>query len=346
MIEKLLALDAIRLNFSDEGIVLMNIILAFIMFGVALEIKPENFKRLVTAPRSVIVGIVSQVILLPAITFVAVMILPLTPTVSLGMILVAACPGGNISNFISATAKANVELSVSLTAFTTLASPITTPLNFMFWGSLYISNSPLIRPIEIPFLQVFQTVIILLGLPLVVGIWFSKKFPTITAKILKPVKIASIFAFIGFVIGALSANFDNFLKFIHIVLPIVILHNGLALFTGYFSGTAIKIPRVDRRTITIETGIQNSGLALALIFNPKIFPVELELGGMAFIAAVWGIWHMFSGIGFALLWSKIPSNESDFTYFFGRWRKPHTIEDFPKLKARTEKRKNSGKTTE
>jgi len=304
MFQSLEVLDNIRLNFSPEGLFAMNITLAFIMFGVALDIKKENFVSVIKNPKIPLIGMISQFLLLPAVTYLLVRILNLTPSIALGMILVAACPGGNISNFISSLAKADVALSVSLTAVATLISIFMTPFNFAFWGHLYIKSSPLLRPITIDPYQMFQTVFILLGIPLVLGLIFANKFPNTTKKIIKPIKIASIFAFFGFVVGALAANFDHFMNYIGLIIFIVILHNALAILTGYTVSRIFKLPQIDRRTIAIETGIQNSGLALVLIFNPKIFPADLHLGGMAFIAAGWGIWHIISGMGLAFFWSK------------------------------------------
>ncbi len=305
-------LDHVRLNFSNSGLLFLNISLAFIMFGVALDIQLRSFKDVIRKPASAITGVVSQFVLLPAFTFLLVLLIKPTPTIALGMILVAACPGGNISNFISSLAKGNVALSVSLTAFSTLTAIFMTPFNFSLWGSLYIDfynakgAADLVRPLEIDNVQMFQTVFILLGLPVIIGLYFSQKFPKITEKIKKPIKTASIIFFILMVVAMLSANFSHFTKFVHLVFFIVLLHNGLALATGYFFSTLTHRSQFDRRTIAIETGIQNSGLGLALIFNPKIFPPEMELGGMAIIAAWWGIWHIISGLGLAALWSRKP----------------------------------------
>lgn len=297
-------LDKIHLNFSQGGLLFMNITLAFIMFGVALEIDLKNFKQIITKPKSLITGVISQFFLLPLLTFMLVLILEPTPAVALGMILVASCPGGNISNFISSMAKANIALSVSMTAVATLGAIFMTPINFAFWGGLYAKSHPLLRPIEIDPIQMFQTVFIILGVPLIIGILFAKKFPELTHKIKKPIKILSILIFAGYVFAALSNNFSYFLKYIHLIAFIVLIHNALALLTGFTFSTILKIPRRDRRSISIETGIQNSGLGLVLIFNPKLFPPELELGGMAFIAAWWGIWHIIAGMGIASLWSR------------------------------------------
>ncbi len=311
MKEALEILDHIRLNFSPTGLFALNVTIAFIMFGVALEIRWQHFKDIIMKPKSAIVGIFSQFILLPAVTFVFILILNPTPAVALGMILIAACPGGNISNFMSAMAKGNVALSVSLTAVATLAATFMTPLNFAMWGKLYLKYyntagaGSFLVPIEIDFLQMVQTVIILLGIPVILGLIFSQYFPQFTNKIKKPIRRVSILIFIGFVVILLSANFSNFLQVIQVVFFIVLIHNAIALGTGFTISSVMKLNQVDRRSITIETGIQNSGLALVLMFNPKIFPPGLELGGMTVIAAWWGVWHIISGLGLAWLWSRI-----------------------------------------
>lgn len=315
MKEALEVLDHVRLNFSPTGLLALNIVIAFVMFGVALDIKLQHFKDVIMKPKSAITGVISQFFLLPLITFGFILILNPTPTVALGMILIAACPGGNISNFMSALAKGNVALSVSLTAIATLAATFMTPLNFAIWGKLYLNYyntagaGTYLVPIEIDFLQMVQTVVILLGIPVILGVLFSNYFPRITEKVKKPIRQISIIIFIVYVIILLSANFTNFMRFVHVVFLIVLIHNALALGTGFTMGSLMRLPRMDRRTISIETGIQNSGLALVLMFNPKIFPPELELGGMTVIAAWWGVWHIVSGLAIAGLWSRKPLYE-------------------------------------
>ncbi|MCK5821152.1 MAG: bile acid:sodium symporter family protein [Bacteroidales bacterium] len=311
MFYDLTILDSVRLNFSPAGLNIMNITLAFIMFGIALDLKFDQFKNVLKNPKSLFVGIGSQFILLPALTFLLVWLIQPSPAVAFGMILVSACPGGNISNFMSHNAKANTALSISLTAIATTAALFMTPLNFKIWGSLYIQSSPLLVPLDIDTWQMFKTIFLLLGIPLILGILFSKYYPNITSKIVKPFRIFSFVAFLGFVAAAFSSNFDHFLNYIPPIFLIVLLHNTLALLTGFSVASIFKRPRADRRTITIETGIQNSGLGLILIFNPKIFPPELELGGMAFIAAWWGIWHILSGLVISTIWArkKLPEAE-------------------------------------
>ena len=310
MKEVLAVLDQVHLNYNEDASQILNIIIAFIMFGVALDIKPEHFRDVLMKPKSVVLGVFSQFLVLPFTTFVFVVILNPTPTVALGMILIAACPGGNISNFMSALAKANVALSVSLTAVATIAATFMTPLNFIIWGKLYMDyfnkteSGELLPQLAIDFGHTAQTVLILLGIPVALGLLCSIYLPDLTNKIKKPIRKISIYIFISFVIILLAANFKNFMQYINLIFIIVLIHNFIALGSGFTVATLFKLPDIDRRTLTIETGIQNSALALALIFNDKIFDPNLALGGMAFIAAWWGVWHIISGLSIATLWSK------------------------------------------
>jgi bile acid:Na+ symporter, BASS family len=314
MYDALKELDGITLNFSKEGLFVLNIILATIMFGVALEIKVKHFQLLFKEKKSTITGFVSQFIVLPFVTFILVITLNkfITPTIAMGMILVACCPGGNISNFISALAKGNAALSVTLTAIATLSAIILTPLNFSIWGSLYLkvmssfAPAELLQELRINPAEMFKTVSLILGIPLVCGMLFNHYFPVITSKIFKPVRTISIILFFAIVIVMLRNNIDSFLHYIYFIFFIVFLHNALGLISGYVFSSAMKCEIINRRTISIETGIQNSGLALILLFDPGIFPPDLKNGGMAFIAAWWGIWHILSGLSIAFWWSRKP----------------------------------------
>ncbi len=310
MYEQLLNLDPIRINFSAGGMRVINIVLALVMFGVALGIRPAEFKTVFIRPKSAILGLICQWFLLPAMTFLLIMLFRnyITPMVAMGMILVASCPGGNISNFMSSLSKANTELSVTLTAISTSAATFMTPFSFAFWGGLYTRYlnryaDAALQPLHIDIWQTLETVFILLGIPLVLGILFVHFFPKAAEKMKKPMQYYSLIFFIAMVVLSFSSNFDLFIKYIFFIFIIVLLHNALALSIGYGVGSAFKLPRKDRRTLTIETGIQNSGLGLVLLFNPKIFPPELAMGGMLFITAWWGVWHIISGLGVSFLFN-------------------------------------------
>lgn len=302
-------LDAIKVNMNEAGMNAINIVLAFVMFGVALGIKPRTFVDIVKKPQSVILGIICQLVLLPALTFLLTITFKnwISPMIALGMILVASCPGGNISNFITSLSRGNTELSVSLTAFNTAACIFTTPLNFSFWGGLYLNFAEkrmLLPELEIPFWEIFKTIVILLGIPLILGILCSQYLPKVTKALKKPMQYLSVAFFIIMVVLTFGNNIDAFMKCIRYIFLIVLVHNLLALGIGFGTGSLFKVPYKDRRTITIETGIQNSGLGLVLLFNPAIFDPAIwtNNGGMVVITAWWGVWHIVSGLTLAYTW--------------------------------------------
>ena len=317
MKEQLEGLSDLTINFGEGGMMIVNIILAFVMFGVALGIKTSTFKEVFKKPKSVIVGVLMQWVGLPLVTFLVALALNqwITPMIALGMILVACCPGGNISNFISSLSKGNVELSVSMTAITTALAPIVTPFNFWFWGNLYahiVSVKQNIPELSIPFLPMLYQILLLLGLPIVLGLLFARRHPNATKKITKPAQVLSILLFVGMVVVSFSQNWQIFLDNIIYVFFIVMLHNACALATGYFGGKLAKLPVKDCRSLTVEIGIQNSGLGLVLLFNPVIFPPEIwhqHYGGMLLITAWWGIWHIVSGLTVAYLFRRKPLEE-------------------------------------
>lgn len=307
MKEILASLDALVIDLGAREMLLVNIILAIVMFGVALGIKMQTFKDVFRNPRSVITGILLQWIALPAVTCLLAIILNpfITPMVAIGMILVASCPGGNISNFMSSLSKGNVELSVSMTAITTVFAPVVTPLNFWFWGTLYSRFATLhndIPTLEIPFIDMLYQILLILGVPIILGMVFSHYLPKAAEKIMKPLQILSILLFLGMVAVSLkqvlTALDPSIYWSILVILTFVILHNATALSTGYLGATLMRVPPIDRRSLTIEVGIQNSGLGLTLLFNPAIFPPEVwsHNGGMVLITALWGVWHIVSGL--------------------------------------------------
>ncbi|SDA94334.1 bile acid:Na+ symporter, BASS family [Algoriphagus alkaliphilus] len=290
-------LDSIRLNFSQGDLLLLNLALALIMYGVALDLRWEDFRYLLKNPKGFFMGIFSQFLLLPFLTWVLISIIKPPPSVALGMFLVAACPGGNVSNFLTSLAKGNTALSVSLTGFSSILSIFSTPLNFALWAGFYEPTSLLLREISLNISDVFFTVGIILGLPLIMGIFTHKRFPKFAdkaAKILKPLSILIFAAFVGL---AFAGNFNIFIQYIGMIFVWVLAHNFIALSTGFLTGKLGGLPIADIKTLTIETGIQNSGLGLVLIFT-----YFEGLGGMAIITALWGIWHLISGMTIASLW--------------------------------------------
>ena len=301
-------IDAIDVTLNAGGMNTINIVLAFVMYGVALGIKPRMFKDVFMKPKSVILGMVCQFVLLPLFTFILAIAFgtSISWTMALGMILVASCPGGNISNFMSSLSKANVELSVSLTAISTALAVITTPFNFWLYGNLYLKFAHVageVPQLVIPLWDVFKTIFILLGIPLTLGILTSQYLPKVAVKLKKPFQYFSIIFFFAMVVLSFMGNISAFLKCIKYIFLVVLIHNFLALCIGFCMGKSFRVPKPDLRTLTIETGIQNSGLGLALLLGTSIFANLPPHGGMLVITAWWGIWHILSGLTVCLLFN-------------------------------------------
>jgi BASS family bile acid:Na+ symporter len=297
-------IDNITLNFNEDNIFLLNISLAIIMFGVALKLTLEDFRLVLKQPRGVIAGVLSQFLVLPGLTFILVWLMKPHPSFALGMFMVAACPGGNISNFFSANAKGNLALSVSLTAVSSVLAVFMTPINLTFWSSMYTPTADLLSSISMDLWGVLQTIIIILGIPIILGMFVRYHYEKLAKRLQPIMHWSSIIIFAAIVIMAFAANIDLFLTYIYLVVLLVFIHNAVALFSGYQIGRMFGLPEADRRSLAIETGIQNSGLGLVLIFS-----FFNGLGGMALVAAWWGIWHIISGMTISYYWNFRSSKE-------------------------------------
>ena len=298
-INQLTDIDTLKINFSTESLWVLNIALAVIMFGVALAITTGDFKRLLKSPKILFTGIISQFFLLPALTFLAILIIEPHPSFALGMMLIAACPGGNISNFFSKMANGNAALSVSLTAFATLICIVMTPFNLQFWGNLYDPTSVILETVKLSPYELLKLVSLILGVPLICGMLVKHYYSDIAIKIEKVLKPFSMLVFLALIAIAFSQNLDIFKNHIHHVLFLVIFHNIFAFIIGFYTAKGFGLNKKDTKTISMETGIQNGGLGLLLIFS--FFE---GLGGMALLAAFWGVWDIFSGMILATYWSK------------------------------------------
>jgi bile acid:Na+ symporter, BASS family len=297
-------IDDVTLNFSPGSLTLLNAILAVVMFSIAIDLKPNDFSRLRRSPKPLLVGLFSQFVVLPVLTFGLVVLTDPRPSIALGLILVAACPGGNISNFITHRAGGNAALSVSMTAFATVGAILLTPINIALWGGLYEPTRAILQETQIDPVQIAITVGLMLIMPLVLGVQLNLHRPSLTARLRRPLQYLSMGIFIAFIVLALAANWGFFLAFAGAVAGLVIVHNALALGGGYAVATLARLSPFNRRAVTIETGIQNSGLGLVLIF--AFFN---GLGGMAVVAAFWGIWHAITGLGLAALMSRTEADK-------------------------------------
>lgn len=292
-------LSNVQIHFTDDNVGLMNVCLAIIMFSVAISINVKDFREVLQNPRGALTGIFSQFVLFPFITFLLVILLRPEMGLAMGMILIGACPGGNISNFFSLQSRGNVALSVSLTVVATFLAPIMTPVNFEFWGSRVEYLQPLFTTISIDYLQLATTVFLIMVLPLVLGMILANWRPTLARRLSSPLQVVSVLILLAFIAFAFLGNLDIFKQHWHHVVYLVFAHNAIALLAGYGFGYTFTRSLRDSKTISIETGIQNGGLGLVIVF--AFFGGQ---GGMALLVAWWGIWDIISGLIIAQVFKR------------------------------------------
>ncbi|MDC1197813.1 bile acid:sodium symporter family protein [Algibacter sp.] len=292
-------LDKVQINFDYNSLWVLNLALAVVMFGVALGITFDDFKQLLKQPKLVLIGVLLQFVLLPLVTFLLVILIKPQPSIALGMFMVAACPGGNISNFMTHLAKGNTALSVSLTAFATFLAMFMMPFNFSFYSELYQPTAQIIKTVKLDSFGLVKLVLLILGVPLLFGMLLRHKNAALALKLSKLLKPLSIVVFVVIIVIAFSNNIDVFNNYIHYVFAIGVTHNLIALTLGFLVAKMFRLSFKNQKTLAIETGIQNSGLGLLLIFS-----FFNGLGGMAILAAFWGIWHIVSGLLLAFFWSR------------------------------------------
>ena len=292
-------IDAVRLNFNANTLHALNAILSIVMFGVALDLRAEDFRRVMANPRPVLIGLAGHYVVFPALTFLLVLVIRPAPSIALGMMLIASCPAGNISNFLVNLARGNTALSVSISSTSTVLAVVMTPLVLRLWGSLYAPTRAILRNVAVDPLEMFITIFVLLGLPLTAGVIVARRWPRFAHAVRLPLKRLSIAFFAAFLVFALVGNWSYFVQYVRWVVFAVFLHNAIALLSGYWTSRLLRLSERDCRAVSFEVGIQNSGLGLILIFT--FFG---GLGGMAIVAAWWGIWHIVAGLSLAIWWSR------------------------------------------
>ncbi len=297
-------LDQVRIGFSPESLVILNSVLALLMFSVALDMKLRDFGELVRQPKAAIWGLISQYIFLPALTLALIYGFIDNASIALGMVLLAVCPGGSVSNYATYLAKANTALSVMLTAVTTLGAAIVTPAAFGFWQYFLPERLSRELSLSLNFWDMATTVFFLVLVPVTLGVAINELRPAWADRIRKPFKILSAVVFIAFVLIAVYMNLSQIGAYVGVVFWMTAFHNGLALVGGYWIARVVGLGEANSRTISLETGLQNSGLGMTLVFT--FFP---QYGAMAIVLAWWGIWHLISGFGLAYLWGLRPPKE-------------------------------------
>lgn len=297
-------MDPVSIEFNPESLIALNAMIAIMMFGVSLELRASDFKRILRNPKAPVIGLLAQFLILPAVTCLVTIALDIDPMLSLGMILVASCPGGTFSNIMTWMAKGNVAVSVSMTGVSSLAASVMTPFNFALYAYLNPNTRPLLTEISMDPIGLLLLVLLVLGVPLLLGMFVGPRFPNLSKKIETPLKVFAMLLMMALAGLAFSKNTDQFLAYFDLFFWLVVAHNAIAITIGYVGAMLAQLPIADRRAIALEVGIQNGALALVIIFT--FFP---QASGMLLIAAFWGVWHLVSGLVLSFVWSRMPIND-------------------------------------
>jgi len=284
------ALDSLRIVLDPIGQAGVALALVLVMFSVALGLRVDDFAFLREKPLLFAGGVISQVVILPLVTFLLILVLRPAASIALGMIVVACCPGGAVSNLLTYLSRGNVAVSVALTATSSLLAAILTPTSILFWSQAYEPTATLLRTLDVnPLIFIGQTTL-LLAVPLVLGMVLAARAPDVAARIKQRTTVLGVSVLVGVIIYGIVYFFPVLFPALPLLGGIVVLHNTLAFATGALAGRALSRLSATRRALTFEIGIQNSGLALVILLS------QLKgLGGAAAIAAVWGVWHLIAG---------------------------------------------------
>lgn len=273
----------------------ITILLGVVMFGMGLTLKPVDFKIIFKSPLPVVIGVAAQFLIMPFVAFGIAYLLKLPPELAAGLVLLGSVPGGTASNVMVYLAKGNLALSVAMTSLSTLMAPIMTPLLLLLLAGQWLPVNPVSM-----FLSIVQVIII----PIALGILVQRFFPKAVAKSISIVPLISVAAILIIVSAVTAANAQNVISSGFIVFLAVFLHNGFGLLLGYLTAMAMGLNETDRRAISLEVGMQNSGLGVAL--------ATAHFSPLAALPSVWGaIWHNISGPILATIWSKRSADKKE-----------------------------------
>ncbi|WP_044339757.1 bile acid:sodium symporter family protein [Rossellomorea aquimaris] len=285
----------------------ITILLGVVMFGMGLTLKPVDFQLVLKKPLPVLTGVLAQFIIMPLGALLIAYILNLPNELAAGLVLLGSVPGGTASNVMVYLAKGNLALSVAMTSLSTLLAPIATPLILLALAGQWLPVDPIAM-----FLSIVQVIIV----PITLGLVIRKLFPSTVEKSLNVIPLISVLAIIIIVSAVVSANVNNIATSGAIIFTAVILHNLFGLGLGYGTGVLMKLDESKRRAISIEVGMQNSGLGVAL--------ATAHFGPLAALPSVIAaVWHNISGPILATFWSKKPVKDGKEEEFVPRAASPN-----------------------
>ena len=235
--------------------------LGIIMLGMGMSLVPTDFKRVLVLPKPIFAGLTCQLILLPAVAFLLMWVIPAKPEFAVGIILLAVCPGGATSNLLTYLARGDAALSVSLTAFSSIATIITIPIVMNIALEIYMGEG---QYVPMPVLQTMLQIMIVTIIPISIGMYLRAKAPKLALRAERPVKIASAVFIAVIILGAVLRDIENLIPYFKQAgLPALLLNVSMLLL-GYITGRILRLTEKQAATLSIESGIQNGTLAIAI----------------------------------------------------------------------------------
>lgn len=259
----------------------VNYLLMIVMFGMGLTLKLQDFVLVFKRPKDIILGCVAQFTIMPLLAFALGKVFGLDAALMAGVVLVGTCPGGTSSNVITYLSKGDVALSVGMTSVNTLLAPILTPA--ITWLLLRTS-------VEVDVLSMFLSIIKVVIIPIALGFIINKFWGKYVAKVVDALPVVSVVAITLIVAAVVSHNSERILETGLVVFVVVILHNLLGYACGYLLGKVLKLPLAKKKALSVEIGMQNSGLATSLAGSA--FP---DLAMATVPGAIFSVWHNISG---------------------------------------------------
>ena len=292
-------IDALQLELSDDFSLAVKVIVGIFLFGIALDTRLEDFRAVLHRLLAIGAGLIAQFAVMPALTVLLTLALDVRGSVAIGMILVVCCPAGHLSNILTYRARGDVGLSISMSTASLVLAVLLTPVAIAFWCGLNPGADDLLREVSLDAASMAIEVALLIGLPFAAGLAIAWRWPAVSAGARRYVEPAALTLLVMIIVAGAAGQVGRYLEYVAVVAVAIVVQNALSLAVGYGTGRLVRLPPGGVRTMTFELGVRNTGLALVLGLG--FFG---DLGGVAFVAALWGLWDVTTGLVLASWWKR------------------------------------------
>lgn len=294
-------LDAVEVSIPGGMDIAVKVLVAFFLFGVALDTRLEDLVLHVRRPLVLVSGVAAQFLLLPVLTLGLCYLLDVRGSVALGMLLVACLPAGNLSNLLTHRARGDVALSIALTTGSNLVALVATPTLFAFWAAKFGPAETLLRDIDLDPAAMALEVALLIGVPFLLGVWVGTRWPKFAARVRRPVDLAVLMLLLVVVLGGLGARWQVIVDHFSEVSLAVVVQNAMVLGVGFVLSLVLRLRPAAARAMTLEIAVRNTalGLVIALAYFDQV-------GGVVIVVALWALWDVIVGLALSSYWRARP----------------------------------------